>query len=144
MTPTLSLPASMGMDETGGIVTSPRAARWERPELVENEAMTPLLVRVERAPHLPAVVGKAPPADPCRDRNPNGETWTSTQTWTSAQMLGHPAAQDPRMVDCPDPQVGDHAEDRQAEDRPEDPCTEGQHTGDHLEDRQEGTPPTNG
>ena len=74
MTPTPSSPAAMGMDGTAVMATSPRAARRECPEPVADEATTPLRVRVERVPHLPSTVGKAPLADPLRDPDPNGET----------------------------------------------------------------------
>ena len=37
-----SLPATMGMDQTAGIATSPRAARWQRTQPVDEEAQTPL------------------------------------------------------------------------------------------------------
>ena len=53
MTPTPSSPAAMGMDKTASIVPSPRAARWECPELVAEEATTPLRARVERGPRPP-------------------------------------------------------------------------------------------
>ena len=42
MTPIHSSRAAMGMDETVGIATSPRAARWERPEQVADEGTTTL------------------------------------------------------------------------------------------------------
>ena len=99
MTPTPSSPAATGMDETAGIATSPRAARSECPELVAEEATTPLLVRVESVPDLPTAVGKAPSADPRQDPDPDEETWAPTTTWNSAQTPTHPAAVDPRMVD---------------------------------------------
>ena len=106
------LPAGMGMDKTARIATSPGAATWERPETVEEEATTPLRVRVQRVPHLPTVVGRTPPADPRRDLNPDGETWTWTTTWSLARMPAHPAAEDPRMVHHLDLQVEDDPEDR--------------------------------
>ena len=74
MTPTPSSPAAMGIDGTAGIAASPGAARRECPEPVADEATTPLRVRVERVPHLPTAVRKAPPADPRRDTDPDGET----------------------------------------------------------------------
>ena len=84
MTATPSLPAAMGMDKTTGIATSPQVASSERPEPVDEEATTPLRVQLERVPHPPIVVGKAPPTDARRDLNPDGETWTSTMTCSSA------------------------------------------------------------
>ena len=38
----------------------------------------PPLTSGEEGPSLSTVVGKAPPAGARRDRNPEGETWTST------------------------------------------------------------------
>ena len=110
---------------------------------VAEEATTPLRVRVERVPHLPTAVGKAPPADPRRDPDPDGETWTSTTTWDSAQTPTHPAAEDPSMMDRLDPQAEDPPEDRREEDDLVDPRAEGRQAEDPLEDHQAETPPTN-
>ena len=143
MTPTPSSPAEMEMGATAGIATSPRAASWECPEVVAEEATTPLQVRVERVPHLPTAVGKAAPADPRRDPDPDGRTWTPMTTWDSAQTPTHPVAEDPQMVDHLEPQGEDQLSDCREEDHPVDPHTEGDQTGDPLEDHQVDTAPTN-
>ena len=106
ITPTPSLPAVMGMDETAGIATSTRAARWERPESVAEEARTPLRAPLGKVHHLPTAVWRALPADPGRNPNPNGETWTSTMTWSSTRMPFYPASEDPPMADRLDPPGG--------------------------------------
>ena len=106
MTPTPSSPAAMGMEETAGIATSPRSARWECPEPVAKKGMIPLRVRVEKVPHLPTAVGKSTPADPRRDADPNGETRTPTTTWDSARMPTHPAAEGPPDGGPPGPSGG--------------------------------------
>ena len=141
ITPTPSLPAVMGMDETAGIATSTRAARWERPESVAEEARTPLRAPLGKVHKLPTAVWRALPADPGRNPNPNGETWTSTMTWSSTRMPFYPASEDPPMADRLDPRAEDRPGDRREEGHPVDPHTEGHQTGDPLEDHEVETPP---
>ena len=143
MTPTPSSPAAIGMAKTAGIATSQRTARRESPEVLAEEATTPPRARVERVPHLPTAVGKAPPAELRRDWDPDGETWTPMTTWDSARTPTHLAAEDALMVDHLDPRAEDRPEDRREEDHPVDPHTNSHQTGDPLEDRQVETPPMN-
>ena len=89
MTPTPSSPAAIGMDDTAGIAKSQRAARREYPKPVAEEATMPLQVRLQRVLHPPIAAGRAPPPDPSRDLDPEGETWTLTTTWNS---LSHPTS----------------------------------------------------
>ena len=83
------------------------------------------------------------PGRPRRDLDPDGETWTRTTTWDSAQTATHPAAEDPGMVDHLGPEAEDHPEDRWEEHHPVDPHTEGHQTGALLPDHQVETPRTN-
>ena len=100
---------------------SQRAARWECPEPVPEEASTPLPVRVQRVLHLPTAVGKASPADPCPDPDPDGGTWIPMMTSDSAQTPAHPTTEGPRMADRLDPHAEDCPEDRQEEEHLLDP-----------------------
>ena len=150
MIPIPSSPAAMGMNKTAGITKNPHAARWESPELVAEEAMIHLQVRVERVLHLPTVAGKAPPADSRLDQDPDRKTWTLTTTWDSAQALAHstsgmdPRAGDPLMADRLEyPQAEDHLEECREGDPLEIAQAEGPQTEEPLEDHQAETSLTN-
>ena len=92
-----------------------------------NDTLPGLGVRVL---HLTTAVRKAPPADPRRNPEPNGETGTPMRTWESAQMPTHPAAEDPRMADRRGPQAEDRPGDCREEGHLVDPLAEGPQTED--------------
>ena len=63
-TPTCSSGAVIGMDQTAGIMESPRAAGLEWTELAVGDATAPLQVLMEGASHPPTAAVKAPHANP--------------------------------------------------------------------------------
>ena len=127
---------SDGDGQTAGIATRPQAARWEWLEPLAEEGTAHLRARVERFPHLPNAIGKAPTADPRQDPDPDRETWTQTTTWDSARAPTHPAAENPRMVDHLGPQKENHPGDLMEEDHLVYPRAEG-----HQEEDPLGGPP---
>ena len=64
----------MRMDTTAGFAKSSRAARWEWPDLVAEEARISLRVRLEKVLKLPTAAGEAASAVPRPDPDSDGET----------------------------------------------------------------------